>query len=139
MMRSPIIHPDVLRALAVAGHKSLIVIADAHFAGQTNRGRNAALVHAALAPGSPTVTETARLIGGLLTVEAVVAMRPPSPDLGVVAQEVARAFDCAEPDEVSREQFTALSRSDDTVLCVVTGDTRRFANVILRVGVTPAA
>ena len=36
---------------------------------------------------------------------------------------------------VAREEFYALARSEDLVLCIVTGDTRRFANTLLTVGV----
>jgi L-fucose mutarotase len=39
---------------------------------------------------------------------------------------------------VSREQFYALATSADVALVVVTGDTRRFGNVALRVGVLVA-
>lgn len=136
MLRAPIIHPDVLRALAAAGHKSLVVVTDAHYAAETTRGRNATVVHGALAPGSPTVTEVVSLIAATLAIEAMTSMTVPDASLGGVVAEVAAALGDPPHDWVERAEFYALSRSDDVVLCVTTGDTRRFANVILRVGVT---
>jgi L-fucose mutarotase len=38
---------------------------------------------------------------------------------------------------VDRFRFYDLARSPDLALCIVTGDSRRFANVLLTLGVLP--
>jgi L-fucose mutarotase len=137
MLRAPIIHPQVLSALASAGHKSLIVVADAHFAAATNIAQGATVVHAALRPETPLVPEVVELISRTIAIEAVTVMSPSEPSLGAVADEVAALLpEGIERSAVDRADFVALTRSADVALCIVTGDTRRFANAILRVGVT---
>lgn len=137
MLRAPIIHPQILSALASAGHKSLIIIADAHFAAATSVSRNAVVVHAALSPGAPLVPDVAALVSRTIAIEAMTSMQPTEPGLEAVSDETFAVLPRgSERRAVSREEFVALTRSADAALCIVTGDTRRFANAILRVGVT---
>ncbi|MGJ8517864.1 RbsD/FucU domain-containing protein [Carnimonas bestiolae] len=139
MLTTPIIHPQVLSALASAGHKSLVVIADAHFAAATAIADHAVVVHAALQPGQPLVPEVVELVANTIMIEGLTTMQPSEPALGAVAQQVANKLpEGIEQTAVTRAEFTALTRSADVALCIVTGDTRRFANAILRVGVTPS-
>lgn len=136
MLRTPITHPEVLQSLARAGHGSLVLVADAHFASSTAVNQRAAVVHLALAPGSPLAPEVAALVSETIEIEAVTTMTAPDDDLAAVGRETAAAIGTAPHASVPRAEFTALTRSDDLALCIVTGDTRRFANAILRVGVT---
>lgn len=136
MLRAPITHPDVLHALARAGHGSLVLVADAHFAASTAVSQKAVVVHLALAPGAPLVPDVASLISATIQLEAVTTMTAPDEELGRVARQAVAAAGSPVHDSVSREEFKALTRSEDMALCIVTGDTRRFANALLRVGVT---
>lgn len=136
MLRTPITHPEVLRALARAGHGSLVLVADAHFASATAVNPRAVVVHLGLAPGSPLVPSVVALVAATIEIEAVTSMTAPDEELGAVGREAASAVGAAPHGSVPRAEFTALTRSDDLALCIVTGDTRRFANAILRVGVT---
>jgi len=61
VLRFPLIHPPLLRALAAAGHGSQVLIADANYAHATNINPRAELVHLNLRPGlinSDDVLET---------------------------------------------------------------------------------
>ncbi|MEL4072659.1 RbsD/FucU domain-containing protein [Ochrobactrum sp. GPK 3] len=139
MLRFPIIHPHVLSALASAGHKSLVIVTDAHFAAATALNDKATIVHAALRSGSPRVPEVVELISQAVAIEALTTMTPSEPALAAVADEVAMVLPSQiERQTIDRASFVALTRSADTALCIVTGDTRRFANAILRIGVTGA-
>lgn len=136
MLRAPITHPEVLHALARAGHGSLVLIADAHFAAATAVNPRAVVVHLALTSGSPLVPAVAALVGATIEIEAVTSMAAPDEALRAVSRETNSIFGEKPHEYVSRSEFMALTRSPDLALCIVTGDTRRFANAILRVGVT---
>lgn len=142
MIRSTITHPTVLSALAGAGHGSFILIADAHFASATALGPNAVTVHAALTPGAPLVPEVTRLVAATIAIEEVTTMAVPAEEhaqVGLEALAAVRDFPTAAPiphSMATREEFFARCGSPDLALCLVSGDRRRFANVLLRVGVT---
>ena len=57
MLKQRLLHPEILEALASAGHGSRVLITDGNYPAGTRLGENAALVFLNLAPGKPTVTE----------------------------------------------------------------------------------
>ena len=50
-------HPEILDALAAAGHGAKVLITDGNYPASTKLGENAVLTYLNLAPGKPTVTE----------------------------------------------------------------------------------
>ena len=137
MIASRLIQPDILSALARAGHRSRILITDAHYASSTAVNPRAVLCHLGYTPGVPTIPEIAGLIAEQITIEAIVAMASPPDVSGGVQDEIRAAIGLDIPhSDVSRQEFYDLARTADVALCVVTGDTRRFGNALLTVGVT---
>ena len=55
MLKSELLHPEILRITARAGHHSKILIADGNYPVSTKKGPNAELVCLQLTPGVPTV------------------------------------------------------------------------------------
>ena len=51
MLKTQLLHPDILRACARAGHHAKILIADGNYPASTKKGPNAELVCLNLAPG----------------------------------------------------------------------------------------
>lgn len=136
---SPLLSPDLLRVLCQMGHGDEIVLADAHFPGES-LGRRVLRADGlavpplldAIAPlfeldtpGPPlTMMQTARPEQLDATLEAVylAAIRrhaPATPDLA----------------RVPREAFYRQAQAAFAVL--LTGETRPYGNIILRKGVTP--
>jgi L-fucose mutarotase len=135
VLNTPITHPVILGALAAAGHKSTILISDAFFAASTTTGPNATRVFLNLEPGIPTVTRVVELVARMTPVEQFTMMREPEGGTGEVAAEIGGLLGAQTPHELlERADFYDRARSSDLALCIVTGDTRRFANVVLRVG-----
>lgn len=143
MIVSRLIHPTIVGALAEAGHGSTLLITDGHYPARTAVGRNATTVHLNLEAGVPTVPAVLSLILESVPVEKVTRIQP-TPDAlpSQVQEEINQLLGGRiRTDFVDRFAFYDLARSPDLALCVVTGDTRRFANVLLTVGVlgsTPA-
>ena len=134
MMRGPIKHPDVLAALAGAGHKSTVLIADLNYAAATAVGPRARTVHLGLTAGTPTVPDVLAAVQAAVAIEHATQMSPSEDALpSEVQDEVARVLD-VRVDRVSREEFYELARSADMALAIITGDTRRFGNVLVRLG-----
>lgn len=137
MISSRLSNPPMLAALAAAGHGSTVLITDGHYPAKTAVGRNAVTVHLNLEAGVPTVPAVLATVLDTVAIECATVIRPS-----------ADATPCAVHDEVTqllpngmqlhlvdRFDFYDLARGDDLALCVVTGDTRRFANVLLTLGV----
>jgi L-fucose mutarotase len=135
MLNTPIIHPGILASLASAGHKSTILVADGYFAASTTTGPNADRVYLNLEPGSPTVTRVIELLAKMVPIEHWAGMKVPEDVSDEVQAEVAHELGDSIPrEQLERGDFYSRARSVDLALCIITGDTRRFANVLLTVG-----
>ena len=62
MLKTTLLHPDILRVVGRAGHHASILIADGNYPASTKRGPNAELVSLNLTPGIVTVTQVLRAI-----------------------------------------------------------------------------
>jgi L-fucose mutarotase len=136
MIMAPITHPDILRALAAAGHKSTVLITDAHYAAATAVGPNAVTVHLNLTAGRPTIPEVLDAVLAMVVVEHATQIQA-APD--ALPSDVQNAVaDALRPEVaveyVERQAFYDLARSEDLALAIVTGDISRFGNVLLRLG-----
>jgi L-fucose mutarotase len=135
VLNTPIAHPQILEALASAGHKSLVLVADAFFAAMTTTGPNSARVYLNLEAGYPTVPHVVDLIARMVPIEKLTTMRTPDNISSDVSTEVVNLLGrSVDHEAVDRSDFYKLARSTDLALCIVTGDTRRFANAMLRIG-----
>ncbi|MCZ4590216.1 RbsD/FucU family protein [Rhodococcus opacus] len=137
MITSRLTHPDILAALAGAGHGSTVLVTDAHYAARTAVGANATTVHLNLEAGRPRVPQVLAVLLDSIPIEKITRIRPsadctPCP----IHDEIDTLLTPTLPRElVDRFDFYALARSPDLALAVITGDTRRFGNVLLTVGV----
>lgn len=143
MINSRLIHPVMIGALASAGHGSTVLICDGHYPSRTAVGPNSTTVHLNLQAGVPTVPAVLSLVLETVPVEKIRRIQPSSDALpSAVQDETDRLVDgTIEIESVDRFAFYDIARGPDLALCVVTGDTRRFANVLLTLGVlgsTPA-
>src|ERR1044072_6473656 len=64
MLKTSLLHPEILRVVARAGHHAKILIADGNYPASTKRGPNVELISLNLTPGVVTV---ARVLLALLT------------------------------------------------------------------------
>jgi L-fucose mutarotase len=135
VISAPIIHPIIIKALAAAGHRSTVLVADANYAVSTTIGVNAKVVYLNLEPGTQRIERVVELIAAMVPVESRQSMLIPSDDLGVAQADVDKVLGMDVPHErLTREQFNAATRSESLALCIVTGDVRRFGNVLLTIG-----
>lgn len=144
MLKHELIHPEILRILARAGHHSKILIADGNYPVSTKRGPNAELVSLNLAPGVVTVVQVLRAILAAVPVDQLNTMGIPPDDAYArkgeppVWQDFRAVLKSArfkprlEP--ISKWDFYKAVESPDHVLTVQTGDQALWANVLLTMG-----
>lgn len=136
MLKMPLTHPEILAALAASGHFSQVLVADGNFPVAGSRGPNARVVHLNLGPGvvdAPTVLDH---LLAVVPVQAATVMEPPpgfTPPLFAIYREKLGA-DVAWQ-QMERWAFYERIASPRTTLIVATGEQRRFANLLLEVGV----
>ena len=136
MLRQRLIHPEILEALAAAGHGARVLITDANYPSSTQVGENCYVVYMNLAPGIPTVTQVLEVLLSATPVEAAVVMEPESGDPPIFREFRALMPD-VEIEGLSRFEFYEEAGGPDTCLQIVTGDQRLFANLLLTIGVIP--
>ena len=135
MLKQRLIHPEILEALAAAGHGSKVLITDANYPASTQLGDNATLVYLNLAPSRPTVTEVLDILLTAIPVEDAAVMSPDEGPEPPIFQEFRSLLPDLPLTKYSRFEFYEEAGSDDTCLQIVTGEQRLYANLLLTIGV----
>lgn len=144
MLKSTLIHPEILAVLGRAGHHARILIADGNYPASTKKGPNATLISLNLAPGLVTVSQVLETLLTAVPVDHVHTMGIPADDPYAQAgdppvwseyREILRSAGKAlalEP--IDKWQFYEAVMSPDHVLTIQTGDQALWANVLLKIG-----
>jgi L-fucose mutarotase len=145
MLRSELLHPQILSALGRSGHGSRVLISDGNFPHATARGPNAELVFLNLAPGVLGVCDVLRPLITAIPVEhaAVMAVNKTGPYAMKQDPEIWREFrallgptDCkGELEPIERFAFYETARGPDVCLVIATAEQKIYANLLLTIGV----
>jgi L-fucose mutarotase len=145
MLKSKLLHPQILAALGRAGHGSKVLISDGNYPHWTKKGPNAEVVYVNLAPGLPTVTDVLRLLIPTIPIEAAEIMdtnktgpyaMKDDPEIWAEFRELLKATDCkGELTKVDRFKFYDVAGTPDVCLTIATGEQRIYANLLLTIGV----
>ena len=139
MLKTTLLHPEILSVLGSAGHGSKILIADGNYPFATRAHPNARRVYLNLAPGLVSVTDVLRVLVNAIPIESAHVMLTDSGEAPSIHEEF-RTILSPELDlqPLNRHAFYDAVRLDpDTALLIATGEQRIFANVILKIGVVP--
>jgi len=138
MLRSNLLHPEILEALGSGGHGTKVMIADGNFPFATKAGPNARIVFLNLCPGCLTVPEVLKVIVAEVPIEAANVIMPESGVLPPIVQEFQSIIGSRPKIEpLDRFGFYDAVRSDDCGLVIATGEQRIFACILLTIGVIP--
>lgn len=137
MLRYRLTHPQILAALAAAGHGAKVIVSDGHYPHSTGAARRATVVHLNFTPDRPLVTEVLDVLLDAVAVEAATVMSPPA---DAATPPIFEEFRTLLPDDVpltglDRLAFYHAARADDVTLLIATGDRRTYANIMLTLGV----
>jgi L-fucose mutarotase len=136
MLKTKLIHPEILSALAKAGHGSNVLIADGNYPVATATNPRAARVFLNLAPGLISATEVLRVLVEVIPIEGAAVMGPASGRAPAIFREFRNLLPkgiTIEP--MTRVIFYETARREDTALVIATGEQRTFANILLTIGV----
>lgn len=127
-----LIHPEVLALLARSGHGAKILVSDANFDSATLHPAGARVIHLGVRLGLPAVSDVLDAVLPLIKVQGACFMRAEGgPETREVQNEVRPLLGDTPIRELDRADFYAEASSDRIAGIIVTGDGRRFGNVIL--------
>jgi L-fucose mutarotase len=141
MLKGQLIQPQILAALARAGHSSRVLISDGNYPHWTRRGPNAEVVYLNLTPGFPTVTQVLKALAGAVPIEEACVMDyarsgpfalksdPP------IWDEFRRVLPGMTLSKLNRFKFYDAAGTSDVCLTIATGEQRIYANLLLTIGV----
>ncbi len=139
---SPVLSPELLNALYRMGHGDEIVLADAHFPGESfnsNVLRADGLKIAELLEGiCPLFALDPYVENPLGMMQAVTGDQlDPTVEEGYLAS-IRKTWPDTKPSE-RIERFAFYERAKSAYAVVMTGETAKYGNIILKKGVTPIA
>ena len=135
MLKTAVIHPTILEALGRSGHFAQVVIADGNLAVGAMAGPNSTTVHLNFRPGLLDALTVLEGIVAVCPIQGATVMEKP----GEACAEIHDAYQLLLGDvtweTMERWAFYDKIRDPATTLIIQTGEQRRFANLILTVGV----
>ena len=134
---SPVISPELLKTLAEMGHGDEIVISDAHFPGHAFNAR----VIRADGIGAEVLLAGIIPLFELDAYAMPVAMMSavPGDSLDPAVEKKYRKALAYEGEIERMERFAFYERAKRAYAVVISGETAKYGNVILKKGVTPAS
>lgn len=139
MLKTAVIHPTIMEALGRSGHFAQVVIADGNLPVGAMTGPNSTTVHLNFRPG---MLDALTVLEGILAVcpvqGAIVMEKPVEANAEIHCAYKERLGDVTW-EAMERWAFYDKIREPATTLIIQTGEQRRFANLILTVGVVKMA
>ncbi|HOK08528.1 MAG TPA: RbsD/FucU family protein [Candidatus Hydrogenedens sp.] len=135
MLKQRLLHPEILYALASAGHGSKILITDGNYPASTKEGVSAETVYLNLLPGMVKVTDVLEAILTAVEIEEAFVMCPDSGEEPEIFKDFRKLLPHINLIKLNRFDFYDYASSSETCLQIVTGDQRLYANILLTIGV----
>ena len=138
---SPVISPDLLKALAEMGHGDELVIADGNFPCQSV-GKNAVVVRAD-GHGVPEILDAVLKLIPLDTytqkpvalMEVVKGDTCGTPEIWSTYEDILNKYEPTHHEIDYTERFAFYERAKDAYLIIATGEKAIYANILLKKGV----
>ena len=146
MLRTKLIHPELLAALGGAGHGAKLLIADGNYPVGTKAPPRAARIYLNLSPGVVSVTDVLDALVEAVPIEAAEVMVPDKgrePPIFAEFRKLLKRSTTALPLQSGDLPLTTLSRfafyeaasQPDVAVAISTGEKRIYANILLTIGV----
>ena len=139
MLKTNLIQPEILYALASAGHGSRILISDGNYPHSTGSNPSAEKVYLNLQPGILDVPTVLRAIAGAVPIEAAHVMATADGSEPPVWAEFEQILDPLPLQPIERYSFYDTASEPEVALVVATAEQRIYANILLTIGVVPPA
>lgn len=136
MLKTKLLHPEILGALGKLGHGSRVLIADGNYPFATASNPSAAHVYLNLAPGLVSATDVVRVLVDFIPIESAAVMEPTSGKSPAIFREFRNLLPkgiTIEP--MTRVIFYEMARREETGLIIATAEQRIYGNLLLTIGV----
>ena len=151
MLKGRLLHPQLLAALASAGHGAKILLADGNYPVSVKSPATATRVYLNLSPGVVTVTDVLAALVDTIPIEAAEVMVPDSGSEPPIFADFRRLLSLATTLEsvapgggrperlqtLDRFSFYTAASDPSVAVAVATGEQRIYANLLLTIGVIP--
>lgn len=143
MLRSGLLHPPLLAALAGAGHGSQVLIADALYPHDTGANPSATRIHLNLRPGLVAARDVLELVSDSCYVESALFMEDADGQASQAVreyQEVLAGHRHWGGQEVGwsgaeRFAFYEACQASSVSVVIATGEVRPYSNLLVTIGV----
>ena len=135
MLKSKLLHPEILQVLGGSGHGGKVLIADGNYPFNTRANPAARRVYLNLAPGLLTVTDVLETLLTAIPVEAADVMITDSGAEPDIYADFRRLLPGLTLTATERFQFYDKCLDRDVCLVIATGEQRLYANILLTIGV----
>lgn len=135
MLKTTLLHPEILYALGAAGHGSKVLISDGNYPHTTGSNPAATRVFLNLAPGVLTVTEILKVIIEAIPVEAVNVMATADGSTPPIWAEFSGILPQNTLEPLERFAFYDAASKENVALVIASGEQRIYANILLTIGV----
>ena len=145
MLKSQLLHPQMLHALGRAGHGAKVLISDGNYPHWVKRGPNAEVVFLNLSPGKVTCTDVLQALMSAIPIEKAEvmdyartgpnALKEDPPIWNEFRQILHDNGADLELEKIERFKFYDEAGTREIALTVATGDQRIYANLLLTIGV----
>ena len=138
MLKTRLLHPEILDTLGRAGHGSQVLIADGNYPFLTGSLPEAKKVYLNLMPGMVQVTDVLEALVETIPIEAATVMVPDDESDQPIFEDFRRILpEGLDLTKIHRFPFYDAAKSPATALVVATAEQRIYANLLLTVGVVP--
>ncbi len=135
MINTEIIHPEILKVLASAGHGAQIVIVDGHYPFSTGARPEVPRVYLNYAPGLLSVPDILRPMVKTIPLEAVAAPVPDDGSEPPIFPEYREILPKSlEIKKLQRFDFYDHVQSPNTALLIASAEKRTYACISLTIG-----
>ncbi len=134
MIYSRILHPDILSVVGRAGHGSCVLIADGNYPVSTHSPTSAAKVFLNLRRGLVRVADVLEVLRDTVPIEQATVMANGHPP--AIQRDLFKLLPAGiKIQSLSRAKFYSKVNRPETTLVIATGEERRFANILITMGV----
>jgi L-fucose mutarotase len=139
VLNTPLLHPEILLALASSGHGARILVADGNYPYVTESPPTARKVFLNLSPGLVGVPDVLKALVSVIPIEAAMLADPADGQTVPFHETIRRELPAGVAVSArKRFDFYAEAKAPSTALVIATGEQHRFANVLLTIGVISA-
>jgi L-fucose mutarotase len=135
MLKTTLLHPQILAALGRSGHGSSVLIADGNYPFQTRANPLAERVYLNFTPGLLSVTDVLKGLVEAIPIEAAHVMTPDDGSTPSIFGSFQRLLPGLTLERHDRFAFYDLAYGADVSLVIATAEQRIYANILLTIGV----